>query len=526
MFDVNIPSKAFLNRAEYEDKVLGCWTGKNIGGTLGAPFEGKQAILDVKFYTQDLKGNPIPNDDLDLQLVWLRAIEDHGIYNINERLLGEYWLAHVVGPWEEYGICRNNMVNGLYPPLSGLCNNARWHNGNGAWIRSEIWACLFPGAPDDVAEFAWYDACVDHAGDGIYAEIFTATLESMAFIESDLHKLIEIALSKIPSTCRVTRSVRLALAEYKAGHDFITARNAVLKDSEDLSWFHAPANIAFTVIGLLYGEGDFARSICIAVNCGDDTDCTGATAGAVMGIIKGRSGIPREWIEPIGENIKTVAVNPYRLELPETLGELTARTILCKEETEASNPTLPQLTDGSTLIPSEYREQLGTAKYVEKRVWSRSSKMFTQDVPWGKIGIEYEKGPAMAPGETQKIIVHGYGCLFECRSIYLDWQLPEGWSMKPGPQQSLMTKNSIKYALDVEITAGPGKESFTYIPVKVRISDRNSPVYLTVPFQLAGSVKSGEYDVVEQSYYDALNRRLTRRAKHDTRTKKQKTRKG
>ena len=285
----------------------------------------------------------------------------------------------------------------------------------------------------------------------------------------------------------------------------------------DIGCFHAPANVAFAVIGLLYGEGDFARSICLAVNCGDDTDCTGATAGAVMGIIKGRSGIPREWIEPIGENIKTVAVNPFRLELPETLGELTARTIICKEETEAMNPTLPQLTDGPTSIPSEYREQLRSSKYVEKRVWSRPSKMFTQDVPWGKIGIEYEKSPVMAPGETQKIAVHGYSCLLECRSIYLDWQLPEGWSMKPGPQQSLMTKNGSKYALEVEITAGEGKEAFTYIPVKTRFSDRNCPAYLTVPFQLAGSVRSGENDVADQPSWDALNRRQARWAKYAAR---------
>ena len=177
MFHTNKPGKSFINREEYRDKVLGCWTGKNIGGTLGAPMEGKREIFDVTFYTQDLKGNPAPNDDLDLQLIWLKAIEEHGIYNISERLLGEYWMAHITGPWNEYGVAKFNLANGLFPPLSGSCNNDVWKNSNGAWIRSEIWACLFPGEPDEAAPFAWCDSCVDHADDGIYAEIFTAVLE-------------------------------------------------------------------------------------------------------------------------------------------------------------------------------------------------------------------------------------------------------------------------------------------------------------------------------------------------------------
>ena len=145
MFGEKVPSSEFINRSEYRDKVLGCWTGKNIGGTLGAPMEGRREIFDVKFYVQDLKGKPAPNDDLDLQLIWLLAVEENGIYQVNERVLGEYWLSHITGPWNEYGVGKVNMANGLVPPLSGAFNNEQWKNSNGAWIRSEIWACLFPG---------------------------------------------------------------------------------------------------------------------------------------------------------------------------------------------------------------------------------------------------------------------------------------------------------------------------------------------------------------------------------------------
>lgn len=134
MFGEKVPSSEFINRSEYRDKVLGCWTGKNIGGTLGAPMEGRREIFDVKFYVQDLKGKPAPNDDLDLQLIWLLAVEENGIYQVNERVLGEYWLSHITAPWNEYGVGKENMANGLVPPLSGAFNNEQWKNSNGAWI--------------------------------------------------------------------------------------------------------------------------------------------------------------------------------------------------------------------------------------------------------------------------------------------------------------------------------------------------------------------------------------------------------
>ncbi|MGQ9663061.1 MAG: ADP-ribosylglycohydrolase family protein, partial [Kiritimatiellia bacterium] len=79
-----------LNRESYRDKVLGCWLGKNVGGTLGAPFEWRRQINNVSFYTQNLGGEPLPNDDLDIQLVWLRALEERGIV-LRAATLAEYW---------------------------------------------------------------------------------------------------------------------------------------------------------------------------------------------------------------------------------------------------------------------------------------------------------------------------------------------------------------------------------------------------------------------------------------------------
>ena len=43
-----------MNLKEYRKKVEGCFLGKTIGGTLGAPLEGKRNVFDVSYYLQDV----------------------------------------------------------------------------------------------------------------------------------------------------------------------------------------------------------------------------------------------------------------------------------------------------------------------------------------------------------------------------------------------------------------------------------------------------------------------------------------
>ena len=107
---------------EYRDKVRACWLGKNIGGTLGAPFECIRGVYDISYYTHDLSLGVLPNDDLDLQLVWLNAAEEYG-KNVNAEILGEYWISYVTADWSEYGAGKNNMRYGLMPPISGWYKN-------------------------------------------------------------------------------------------------------------------------------------------------------------------------------------------------------------------------------------------------------------------------------------------------------------------------------------------------------------------------------------------------------------------
>ena len=207
-----------------------------------------------------------------------------------------------------------------------------------------------------------------------------------------------------------------------------------------------------------------------------------------------------------------MAVNPFQLDVPETLGDLTDRVICCKLEADFENPTLMRLTDGETAVDGELQKRLADGGETAKRVLARSSGELSFPLPYGKFKVEYEKSPVMQPGESQKLRLTFYGCPFDCRAFTAEWQLPEGWTMSPGPQQVLMTRNGAGHSIEVELTAGEFADVMTYLPVELRMSDRNFPSWIAVPFQQAGAVKSEWPDAVDQPAWDALNRRAARRA--------------
>jgi len=243
------------------------------------------------------------------------------------------WLAHMKYPWDEYGCATHNLRRGLNPPLSGSFDN--WfHRSMGATIRAEIWGMIAPGAPDVAAAYAYQDAVLDHAGDGVWALVFLAALESAAFVVGDMDHLIDIGLARIPRDSRITRAVLTVRSARQAGETPIAARARVLREVGDENVTDAAQNLGFIALGLLYGAGDLGASLCAAVNCGYDTDTTGATVGAILGIMHGAKALPARWLEPIGDAV-VVGWGVTGLPAPLTVGELAARTVALGERVVA-----------------------------------------------------------------------------------------------------------------------------------------------------------------------------------------------
>ncbi|MBR5515448.1 MAG: ADP-ribosylglycohydrolase family protein [Clostridia bacterium] len=471
------------NRATLRDKIYACWVGKNIGGTMGGPFEGSEKLLNIEGFTTP-EGTVLPNDDLDLQIIWLKALEERGPRAITGQLLGEYWLNFIPPTWNEYGIGKSNLIMGLLPPLSGEYQNY-WKNSNGAWIRSEVWACCAPGCPDIAIKYAVEDAMVDHGmAEGTYAEIFTAAIESAAFVCNDIQKLIKIGLSKIPANCRVAQAVRTVVECHAKNMTWKETREKVLNENRDLGWFQAPGNIAFVVIGLLYGNCDFKQSMLIAINCGDDTDCTGATVGALLGIMGGMEAIPQDWRKYIGDNIITVAINRGDTwGCPQTCTELTDRVLRMTPEVLRANYANLALSDGPEDLSEVDLDALCNPD-VAKRICARSGWSYEVEFIHSKATVIFEGEPKIAPNGELRGKLSVISCMPDPRNIEFNWILPEGWSVRAPKSvylrhwyNQLVDRPTI---IDFTITAGEQVDSMNRIVVEAKAPGRPTVGYIPV----------------------------------------------
>ena len=286
-----------ISYADFLDKVHGCWYGKCLGGAAGAPVEGIKKIIDVDDFTQIF--NPdLPNDDLDLQLLWLDVLENMGTV-INSCDLADAWVEKCWYPFSEYGYFLKNYMRGIKPPYCGIVNNSFFKEGMGCPIRSEIWGIISAGNPQLAADYAYIDATLDHADNSVYAEQFLAAAESLAFFENDMEKLVRSAMEYIPDDCRLAVCFNKILGMYKDS-TWQHMRDVVLSEFSHPDFTNVIQNLAFVLIALLCGKSDMRETINIALKCGYDTDCTCASAASIVGIMVGYKGLGEE----IGNLIK------------------------------------------------------------------------------------------------------------------------------------------------------------------------------------------------------------------------------
>lgn len=414
-----------ISREEYLDRVYACWLGKNIGGTLGMPYECNKNQQSLTFYNP-LPQENAPNDDLDMQIVWLEMMRERGVYP-SLADFAEYWIKHLSPyPWCEYGMFRRNLERGLMPPIAGCFENY-FIDEMGSPIRSEIWACVAPGDPQLAAALAWSDAVLDHAGgEGVYGEMFWAAVESAAFVLDEPRTLIAIGLNMIPVWCRISRVIREVLWCADNGIAWEEARTRVLKGFGHDSPCHAPQNHGFTVMGWLYGE-DFGDKLCKAVNCGYDTDCTGATLGSVLGLLGGTKSIPSEWREPVGEGI-VLHKFTADFESARDVGELTARTAEVAEKMVQERSDTVCFGD-TTITPANLLPLLWRNERA-RTVLTRDPQSAIATLDGCDLALHYGGEPVLRPGLPKLV-----GLSLKRDDVTLPAVLsltaPAGWEVRP-----------------------------------------------------------------------------------------------
>ncbi|NLG26724.1 MAG: ADP-ribosylglycohydrolase family protein, partial [Chloroflexi bacterium] len=300
-------------------------------------------------------------------------------------------------------------------------------------------ACIAPADPQAAAALAWMDSALDHAGgEGTYGEMFWAAVESAAFVLADPLELIRIGLAMIPPACAISRVIREVVWCWQHGIRYDDARERVTRTYWNEQPCNAIPNHGFTVAGWLYGK-DFGDRLCKAVNCGFDTDCTGATLGALLGILGGTRGIPKEWSAPIGTDI---VLHEFTGDcgVPRTLADLTDRTVALGKRMATLNGNTTVF-GRTTRLPDELLSLL----YRNEK----ASAALAQDVRAGsavdgeaELFLHYSGDPVLYPGIARRMSL---SCRLRGVAVQPELALLEG----PAEWQTAPVAGSVPPAWDV-----------------------------------------------------------------------------
>lgn len=324
-----------------ESKIYGAWMGRICGCMLGKTVEGirtKELIPFLKetnnfpmhryIYKSDLKdeicekykfpfksriyadeidGMPV-DDDTNYVVLAQIIIDKYGKnftpYDVSRAWL-EYQSKDAYCTAERVAFC--NFVKGYEPPQSAVYKNP-YREWVGAQIRGDYFGYINPGNPEKAAEMAWRDASISHIKNGIYGEMFVAAMLAVSATTNDIEDIIRGGLAQIPYTSRLYEEILSVLEEFKKGVSQKDAFEGIHKKYDEYSehgWCHTNSNAMIVAAALLYGNGDYGKSICMAVETGFDTDCNGATVGSILGMANGIESIPEYWTKPIKDTLHT-----------------------------------------------------------------------------------------------------------------------------------------------------------------------------------------------------------------------------
>ncbi|MBN1809914.1 MAG: ADP-ribosylglycohydrolase family protein [Planctomycetes bacterium] len=411
----------------YLDKVLGGWIGKSMGGAIGARFEGNKGWIEISPDGMFPEKMP-PNDDLDLQVLWLKVLEEKGAALTSDDL-ADAWLEGCWYPFNEYGIFRRNYRLGIHPPYTGSFTNQFWETGMGCPIRAEIWGYAFPGAPDLAAAFAEKDGTLDHTEQSVGAEKMLAAMASMAFFVPDVRRLAAMFMHYLPEGTEIEKLTKEAFRAHEQGLTLREARDRLMVLAGNPEACDSRTNVPFTFLGLLYGGNDLTETMLAALRCGYDTDCTLATAGALLGQIIGAAGIPQTLKEQVGDEL--VMGIEYRR------GEMTL-TALARDTARIGVLLSLEMGTGTTITDAPEMKPFPAAATA----------------PSTSITVDYHGLPAAAPGETVEVSVGIDGVVAGEQAV--DITGPDGWTVVP---QSLRL-SAVDRSRPVRITAPPAPSAW------------------------------------------------------------------
>lgn len=357
-------SKPALTEEALWDKSYGAWLGRCCGCLLGKPVESwkmprlheflkdtdnfpirgylrsdlAEALLEkydheVHFrygFINQVEGMP-EDDDTNYMLIALKILERYG-RGFTPADVAECWMNSlpILHVCTAERLAYRNLSMGLLPPETATyCNPCReWI---GAQIRGDVFGYVNPGDPWMAAEMAWRDAGISHVKNGIYGEMWVAAMIALAFHEQDLAAVVRGGLAFVPPESRLVQAIGEVLDWHTQGLTWEEASDRIHAAWDEFNghhWCHTISNAQVVAAALLFGRKDFAKTLAYAVMPGFDTDCNGATAGSVLGVVLGARGLPADWTEPLHDTLESGVDGMGKVKISE-MARRTLRHVPC-----------------------------------------------------------------------------------------------------------------------------------------------------------------------------------------------------
>ena len=321
-----------ISEQELTDKISAFWLGQLVGNYYGLPFENNYVdepvpILVDRIYThaddeslelnrKDWRGyipifmnaveGSFADDDTDIEFVTLMAVEKYGL-DITYPEITEMWKKHINRRiWVANATARSLMRKGLIAPDTGSKeNNENWYQIDPQLV-NEIWSAFYPGMTKKAGERALWGARITNDDWGTHPTIAYGVMISAAFFENDVNKLVQMAIDAVPNEGPYAEGIRDVVKWHKENDDWRDTRKLIHDKyyRYKKGSYEAPVSVVSSlnnglagIMALLYGEGDFMKTVGIAVSAGYDCDNQAATCAAVVAVMNGTECLPAELVE-------------------------------------------------------------------------------------------------------------------------------------------------------------------------------------------------------------------------------------
>jgi ADP-ribosylglycohydrolase len=304
-----------ISYSDYRDKVYGAWLGQVTGAAYGFPFEGKARNAIQLDHTLRVWNDAVVDDDYYYEMVALYGFERFGIGMTVEQL-GTMWKEYKAGTWGSSEQARFALERGIKAPDSGSPRYNRWFHTIGSQFSSDIYGMISPGMVNLAGAVARNYSHVNGYAEGSDGAVFVAACISEAFFETNPMKIVRQAAQLIDPRSNYRKAIDFVLHSYEQGKPWreVAAESEARWRPDYPQLNNSVANGALVALGILYGDGDYMKSINIVTQTGDftDADCNAANVSSVVGAMRGSKALPTRLTDQFHDRIYGDHMGPLK----------------------------------------------------------------------------------------------------------------------------------------------------------------------------------------------------------------------